>query len=91
MRGVEPIRFVCNNLRFAFSPHAWVGTYRKIQRIYPDAKKLVQPRIAALEKEWFLELKKLEKNSNPAQALDLLSERAVKRLYKNIGFGMRIC
>ncbi|EMM73873.1 hypothetical protein LEP1GSC038_2193 [Leptospira weilii str. 2006001855] len=65
--------------------------YRKIQRIYPDAKKLVQPRIAALEKEWFLELKKLEKNSNPAQALDLLSERAVKRLYKNIGFGMRIC
>ncbi|EMJ62662.1 hypothetical protein LEP1GSC051_0771 [Leptospira sp. P2653] len=65
--------------------------YRKIQRIYPDAKKLVRPRIAALEKEWFLELKKLEKNSNPAQALDLLSERAVKRLYKNIGFGMRIC
>ncbi|EMY14877.1 hypothetical protein LEP1GSC043_4144 [Leptospira weilii str. Ecochallenge] len=51
----------------------------------------MQPRIAALEKEWFLELKKLEKNSNPAQALDLLSERAVKRLYKNIGFGMRIC
>ncbi|EQA63985.1 hypothetical protein LEP1GSC062_0710 [Leptospira alexanderi serovar Manhao 3 str. L 60] len=35
--------------------------YRKIQRIYPDAKRLVQPRIAALEKEWILELKKLEK------------------------------
>ncbi|TGK23353.1 C69 family dipeptidase [Leptospira stimsonii] len=50
--------------------------YREIQRFYPDAKKLVQPRVASLEEEWFQELSKLEKNSNPSKEIDLLSEKA---------------
>ncbi|URD69222.1 acyl-CoA--6-aminopenicillanic acid acyltransferase [Leptospira borgpetersenii] len=60
--------------------------YRKIQRFYPDAKRLVQPRIAVLEKEWFRESKKLEKNSNPSKGLDFLSERAVKAALQEYTF-----
>ncbi|WP_061249053.1 hypothetical protein [Leptospira alstonii] len=60
--------------------------YREIQRFYPDAKKLVQPRIAALEKEWFQELKKLEKNPNPSKALDLLSVRAAQAAFQEYRF-----
>ncbi|PJZ29565.1 acyl-CoA--6-aminopenicillanic acid acyltransferase [Leptospira kmetyi] len=52
--------------------------YREIQRFYPEAKRLVQPRIDSLEEEWFQELKKLEKDVNPSKGFDLLSEKAAR-------------
>ncbi|WP_167883218.1 acyl-CoA--6-aminopenicillanic acid acyltransferase [Leptospira adleri] len=60
--------------------------YREIQRFYPDAKNLVQPRIASLEEEWFQELSKLEKNPDPSKEIDLLSEKAARAALQEYRF-----
>lgn len=52
--------------------------YREVQRFYPAAKELVQPRIDSLEKEWFEELERIENDSNSSKSLDLLSEKAAR-------------